>query len=344
MLLWSVVPLGNQDVWLHLTPLHTALCTIDTQADIISLTSSNLRSLQQSCKALICMHKCARIIIHRTTLRHTLQISTNLRYLCSSHILHQVPSVRSDIAHATALTSLLWIVTPHGIVAALQLDSLCEPALRILHKDTAHLTNHARSNSALHLLHSRIATVNMGQGKCKTSLLHLLTQRQSLLQYECHRLIQHHIETQLQGSRRRCIMEAVRSHDCDKIHSLALWQRSLLLQHLLPGKVNAVVGHKVLTTRAQRDFRINREASAHKVDTILHQGSTTMNSADKRIATAADHTHSQFSVFHFIVLSWLIISRSNHFSKIKHNFLSPQLFPHKTHTLSLKNRKARSPQ
>ena len=250
MLLWAVVPLGNQDVRLHLSPLHTTLLAIHAKTNIVSLTRSNLRSLQQSCEALIGMHKCTSIIIHRTTRRYTLQVGTNLCNLCTCDILHQVPSVSSDITHTATLTSLLWVVTPHGVITALKLNSLREPALCIFHKYTTHLADYTISNSTLHLLHRRITAVNVSQSQRQTSLLHLLTQRQSLLQSEGHRLVQHHIKAQLQGSCCRGIMEAVRGYNGHEIHSFILGQSSLLLKHLLPGVVDTILWHKVLTSRA----------------------------------------------------------------------------------------------
>ena len=250
MLLWAVVPLGNQDVRLHLSPLHTTLLAIHAKTDIISLARSNLRSLQQSCKALIGMHKCTSIIIHRTTRCYTLQVGTNLRNLCTCNILHQVPSVSTNITHTATLASLLWVVTPHGVITALKLNSLREPALGIFHKYATHLADYAISNSTLHLLHRRITAVNVSQSQRQTCLIHLLAQRQCLLQSECHRLVQHHIKSQLQCSCSRGIVETVRGHDGHEIHSLILGQSSLLLEHLLPGVVDTVLWYKVLSSRA----------------------------------------------------------------------------------------------
>ena len=196
------------------------------------------------------MHKCTSIIIHRTPRCYTLQVGTNLCNLCTCDILHQVPSVSTDITHTAALTCLLWVVTPHSVISALKLNSLREPSLGIFHKHTTHLANYAIGNSTLHLLHGRITAVNVGQSQRQTSLIHLLTQRQCLLQSEGHRLVQHHIEAQLQGSCCRGIVEAVRGYNGHEIHSFILGQSSLLLQHLLPGVVDTILWYKVLTSRA----------------------------------------------------------------------------------------------
>ena len=79
-----------------------------------------------------------------------------------------MPCVRADITDTAALSGLLGIVAPNGIVAALKLDTLRQPPLRILHEDTAHTAQIAALDAFLGLLDGRITAVHVRQGQRQT--------------------------------------------------------------------------------------------------------------------------------------------------------------------------------
>ena len=211
-----------------------------------------------------------------------------------------MPCVRTDVTHAAALSGLLGIVAPNGIVAALKLDTLRQPPLRILHEDTAHTAQIAALDALLGLLDGRIAAVYVRQGQRKTRLADLVAQLERLLQRKGHGLVDDNVETQFERPHGRSEMETVGCHNGNEIHTLVLGQRSLLLEHLLPRSINTVIGDIIRTARADRYFGIDAETSADEFDLVLHEGSATVNGADEGVASAADHTHSQLSVFHYL--------------------------------------------
>ncbi len=157
----------------------------------------------------------------------------------------------------------------------------------------------------------------MGQSQRKTRFAHLLAQRQSLLEREGHGLVDHHMETRLQSAHGRFVMKLVGGDDGHEVHALALGQRGLLLQHLLPSGIYAVVGNVIRSARAQGNFRINAEASANEFDLVLHKRGATVDSPDEGIAAAADHSHSKFSVFHDRYKLAVVIHNSNILSIIR---------------------------
>ena len=119
----------------------------------------------------------------------------------------------TNIAHAAALAGLLGIVAPNGVVASLELDTLRQPALRILDEYTAHTPYIPARDTFFRLLDGGITAVYMRQGQRKTRLADLVAQTESLLQRQGHRLVDNHIEAQLQSTHCRPVVETGRGHN-----------------------------------------------------------------------------------------------------------------------------------
>ena len=104
------------------------------------------------------------------------------------------------------------------------------------------------------------------------------------------------METVVQGHYGRIEVEFVRGNDRNEVHAFAFGKCSFVLDHLLVGVVDPVVGKKVGASRTSRYVWIYAKASAYEFDLVFHQGGSSVYGADKGIATSSDHTHSQFSV------------------------------------------------
>ncbi len=115
-------------------------------------------------KPFVEVQECTSVVIDGTTLGHMLQLGAKLRYAATRDILGQVPCVGTDIAPHSRPCRLLGIVAPNGVIAALELDTLRKPALRVLDEDTAYAADIAALDALLGLLDGGITAVYVRKG------------------------------------------------------------------------------------------------------------------------------------------------------------------------------------
>ena len=236
----------------------------------------------------------------RTTLGHMLQLGAKpvtrppVTYSARCHAWVPIS------LHTAALAACLGSLRQTALLPPLSSDTLRKPALRVLDEDTAYAADIAALDALLGLLDGGITAVYVRKGPAKRRLVNLC--REVSAPRPATGSVGLSITTLKPSSRARMagpkwkrlgvtmVTKSIRSSS---------GRAASLVEHLLPGGIDSVIGHIVRTARADRYFGIYTEASAYELDLILHKSGTTVYGTDEGIASASDHAHSQFSVFHF---------------------------------------------
>src|SRR5690606_27429154 len=150
------------------------------------------------------------------------------------------------------------------------------------------------------LPHHRVTDVGMGEQKQKPRFFDLLLQLFGLLQVECHRLVQHHMETVFQCQHSRFEMYMVWCNDADEIHAFAFRKFALGRYHLLVASIYTVGGKVKRFAALLRSPRIGTERSAHQFDLAVHRSRDAVYFANKSTFTPAYHSHPEFAIDWFI--------------------------------------------
>ena len=209
----------------------------------------------------------------------------------------------ADVADAATLARLAGVGAPAGIVAALQLDALREPTLRVLDINAAQLAQLTLGYARFHLLDGRIARIGVGESEREARPLHLFLQLQSLFQREGHRFVQHDVEPEVERQSGLLVMHLIGRHDGHEVHTLPFGKGGLFLQHLFVVVIDALAGDVPSQSRRERGLVVAAEATTNEFDIVFHQCCAQMDGAYHGVSSAANHAHSQFPFCHDSIIN-----------------------------------------
>src|SRR5690606_38319334 len=114
-----------------------------------------------------------------------------------------------------------------------------------------------------------------------------------------HWLLDDYVKPVLQGQFSRFEVDEIWSYDGHEIHTFALRELALLLDHLLEGKVYPVFGNKKCFPRFARDIGVDAKSTAHQFYQAIHVCGNTVHCTDESIFPPSYHAHAKFSVHLF---------------------------------------------
>ena len=181
------------------------------------------------------------------------------------------------------------IGAPLGLLLAVAVDRLAQPALRIFGLDQPDRAEIAARDASPRLRHQRVAAIGEGEAVELAAARHRRLDGQRLGQVQRHRLFGEDVEAGVERGDRRRRMEMIGGDDREHFHALVLGQRGLRRQQRFERRIGARGIEAQRLGAPAVAGGVAAERTADQLVIAVERRRHAMHRADESALAAADH-------------------------------------------------------
>ena len=221
-----------------LSPRERSLGSVDAEREVVLFTDADLRHADEASGAAREAQQDPRVVVDPAAGNERGNIRGEGLDLEPGHERNEVLRVAADVAECASARELR-VGSPRGLLLAVTLDRVGEPALVVCGDDLADLAERARTDQLARLADHRVAGVVVRDGEDRARACRGGRERLCLCAGQHHRLVDDHVEPGLDERERGFEVCVVGRDDDDEVESIGARTRALCVDQRRPRRIDA---------------------------------------------------------------------------------------------------------